>query len=317
MDFLTDEIIEKAGLTADQLATIKPLGESYIADLKKSWDGKANSDAEGILNGAATKIAEVTKVTRNQGEKIADYIVRAGNEHLAVKQSEFETAKSQYEQKLKDFKGDEATKAELDAAKSKLDAAQKRLAEVEPLLDKANKYDELATKYDTMKIQTAFSTVKPSFSSEANQYEVKAKWQEFVDSIQAKYNVELVDGEAMCVDKENQYSTFKLADLVAAEESLKPLITGRQQQGSGAKAAKTTKIEGVPFEINKESTNPEKYAAIREYLITKEGLDRNSKAYSDKFAEYRKNLCIKHAKSQWTAMVQLLFTFKFNQLWLI
>jgi hypothetical protein len=85
MDFLTQEIIEKAGLTEDQLATIKPLGESYIADLKKGWDGKANSDAEGILNGAAVKVAEVTKVTRNQGEKIADYIVRAGNEHLSVK----------------------------------------------------------------------------------------------------------------------------------------------------------------------------------------------------------------------------------------
>lgn len=290
MDFLTQEIIEKAGLTEEQLATIKPLGESYIADLKKSWDGKANSDAEGILNGAATKIAEVTKVTRNQGEKIADYIVRAGNEHLTAKQSEVESAKAQYEQKLKDFKGDDATKSELDAAKAKLDAAQKRLAEVEPLLEKANKYDELATKYDTMKIQTAFSTVKPSFSPEANKYEVKAKWQEFVDGIQAKYNVEMADGEAMCVDKENQYSTFKLADLVASDENIKTLTLGRQQQGSGAKLAKTSKIEGVPFEINKESPNPEKYAAIRDYLTTKEGLDRNSKAYSEKFAELRKKI---------------------------
>jgi len=290
MDFLTDEIIEKAGLTADQLATIKPLGESYIADLKKGWDTKANDNAEGILAGAATKIAETTKVVRNQGEKIADYIVRAGNEHVAELESKKEAARLEYEQKVKDFKGDEATKAELDAAKTKLDAAQKRLAEVEPLLDKANKYDELATKYDTMKIQTAFSTVKPAFSSEANAFEVKARWQEFVDGIQAKYNVELVDGVAMCVDKENQYSTFKLEDLVAADENIKSLTTGRQQQGSNAKVAKGTKIEGVPFEINKESTNPEKYAAIREYLTTKEGLDRNSKAYSEKFAEYRKKI---------------------------
>jgi hypothetical protein len=290
MDFLTQEIIEKAGLTEDQLATIKPLGESYIADLKKGWDGKANSDAEGILNGAAVKVAEVTKVTRNQGEKIADYIVRAGNEHLSVKQGEFETAKSQYEEKLRDFKGDDATKAELDAAKGKLDAAQKRLAEVEPLLEKANKYDELATKYDTMKIQTAFSTVKPSFSSEANPYEVKAKWQEFVNGIQAKYNIEMVDGEAMCIDKENQYSTMKLADLVAANEDIKTLTVGRQQQGSGAKAAKTTKVEGVPFEINKEASNPEKYAAIAEYLVSKEGLNKISNEYSKRFAELKSKI---------------------------
>lgn len=290
MDFLTQEIIEKVGLTEEQLATIKPLGDSYIADLKKGWDGKANTDAEGILNGAATKIADVTKVTRNQGEKIAEYIVRAGNEHLATKQIEVENAKAQYEQKLNDFKGDDATKSELDAAKVKLDAAQKRLAEVEPLLDKANKYDELATKYDTMKIQTAFSSVKPSFSAESNQYEVKAKWQEFVDSIQAKYNVEMVDGEAMCVDKENQYSTFKLADLVAADENIKTLTLGRQQQGSGAKQAKTTKIDGVPFEINKESTNPEKYAAIAEHLVSKEGLNKISKEYSTRFAELKSKI---------------------------
>lgn len=290
MDFLTQEIIEKAGLTEDQLATIKPLGESYIADLKKSWDGKANSDAEGILNGAATKVAEVTKVNRNQGEKIADYIVRAGNEHLAVKQTEFETAKSQYEQKLKDFKGDEATKAELDAAKTKLDAAQKRLAEVEPLVEKAIKYDELATKYDTMKNQTAFYAVKPTFSSEANAFEVKARWQEFVDGVQAKYNIELVDGVAMGIDKENPHRQVKLSDLVEAEESLKPLITGRQQQGSGAKAAKSTKIDGVPFEINKEATNPEKYAAIADYLVTKEGLNKISKEYSERFKELKSKI---------------------------
>jgi len=290
MDFLTQEIIEKAGLTEDQLATIKPLGESYIADLKKSWDGKANSDAEGILNGAATKIAEVTKVSRNQGEKIADYIVRAGNEHLSVKQTEFETAKSQYEQKLKDFKGDEATKAELDAAKTKLDAAQKRLAEVEPLVEKASKYDELATKYDTMKNQTAFYAVKPTFSSEANAFEVKARWQEFVDGVQAKYTIELVDGVAMGIDKENPHRQVKLSDLVEAEESLKPLITGRQQQGSGAKAAKSTKIDGVPFEINKEATNPEKYAAIADYLVTKEGLNKISKEYSERFKELKSKI---------------------------
>jgi len=287
MDFLTQEIIEKAGLTEDQLATIKPVADSYIADLKKSWDGKANENAEGILAGAANKVAETTKISRNTGEKIADYIARAGSEYVNTTLS---SAKAEYEQKLKDFDGNNATKAELDAAKAKLDEAQKRLAEVEPLVEKASKYDELATKYDTMKIQTAFSTVKPTFSSEANTFEVKARWQEFVDSIQAKYNVELVDGEAMCVDKENQYSTFKLADLVAAEESLKPLITGRQQQGSGAKAAKSTKIDGVPFEINKEATNPEKYAAIADYLVTKEGLNKISKEYSERFKELKSKI---------------------------
>ena len=178
MDFLTQEIIEKAGLTEDQLATIKPIGESYIADLKKSWDGKANDNAEGILSGAAAKVAENTNIHRNTGEKIADYIARAGNEFITTSLS---SAKSEYEQKLKDFDGNNATKAELDAAKIKLDDAQKRLAEVEPLLDKANKYDDLATKYDTMKIQNAFGSVKPSFSADANTYEVKAKWQDFVN----------------------------------------------------------------------------------------------------------------------------------------
>jgi len=287
MDFLTQEIIEKAGLTEDQLATIKPLGESYIADLKKGWDGKANENAEGILSGAAAKVAEVTSVQRNQGEKIADYLTRASQVHLSSKQVELDNAKVEYEKKLKDFKGDDATKAELDSAKSKLDEAQKRLAEIEPMLDKANKYDELATKYDSMKIQNAFGSVKPSFSQDANQYEVKAKWQEFVDGIQSKYTIEIVDGEAIAIDKENQYKQVPLKSLVDADENIKTLALGRQQQGSGAKVAKGKPIDGVPFEINKDASNPEKYAAIREHLIAKEGLKSTSAEYSKRFAELR------------------------------
>lgn len=282
MDFLTQEVIEKAGLTEDQLATIKPVADSYIADLKKSWDGKANENAEGVLAGAANKVAETTKINRNTGEKIADYIARAGSEYVNTTLS---SAKAEYEQKLKDFDGNNATKAELDAAKAKLDEAQRKLAELEPLAEKAGKYDELATKYDSMKLQTAFTSVKPSFSSEANEYEVKAKWQEFVDGVQAKYKIEMVDGEAVAIDKENEYKQTKLKDLVNADENIKGLITGRQQAGSGAKTIKAKPIEGIPFEISESANSSEIRKSMVDYLTTKEGLSVTSAEYSKRFAE--------------------------------
>ena len=107
MDFITEEVKKASGLTDEQIEAIKPLYESDIATKKQSWDNKANTDAEGILQGAAGKVEELTNVKRTQGEKVADYIIRAGNEHLTTQKAEVETLKTEYAQKLKDFDGGE------------------------------------------------------------------------------------------------------------------------------------------------------------------------------------------------------------------
>jgi hypothetical protein len=284
MEFITDEVKTSLGLSEEQINGLTPLYTDHFANKQKEWDNKANENAEGILNGAVSKIVEVTKVTRNQGEKVADYIVRANETHLSTLKTELETAKSDYAQKLKDFKGDDATKAELQKAKDELDKAKQTLANFDEIKAKADKYDETSQALSGLKLQVAFQGVKPNFPDTVNPYEAKAKWDEFVKGVQDKYTIELVDGEAVCKDKENEYKTAKLSDLVSTNEDLTKLLQGRQQTGAGGKPIEKTKIDGVPFEVPKNATTDERSTAIKEYLL-KGGIAVTSPDYSQKFAE--------------------------------
>jgi hypothetical protein len=292
MEFITAEIATELGLTTETIEKIKPLYDGHIATLKKDWDGVANTNAEKIIDGAVTKIAEVTKVTRNQGEKSADYIVRAGNQYYADLKSTLEAAKLEYDNKVKEFQGDAATKAELEKARQDLDDAKKLLADYDVLKDKAEKYEPLQNEYLSMKLNVAYSNVKPSFPQEVNPYEAKAKWDEFVRTTNEKWNVELVDGEAIAIDKDNEHKRVKLSELVAADKTIAELVAGRQQKGSGAKPKDKT-IDGVPFAVPEEATSEEISKLIHEHLASK-GIDKLSKAFSSEFAKL--HAAIKAAK---------------------
>jgi len=285
MEFITEEVKTSLGLTEEQINGLTPVYNEHIATQKQGWDLKANENAEGILNGAASKISEVTKVGRNQGEKIADYIVRASSEHLSSLQSDLTTKKAEYEQKLKDFKGDDATKEELQKAKDELDKAKQTLATFDEIKAKADKLEPLETEYKTMKLQIAFQSVKPNFPDTVNSYEAKAKWDDFVKGITDKNTIELVDGEAIVIDKENEHKRSKLKELVEKDEELTKLMQGRNQGGTGGKPTDKEKIDGVPFEVPKNASSEERSKAIKEYLL-KDGIAITSPEYSKKFAEY-------------------------------
>jgi hypothetical protein len=283
MDFITEEIVKQHNFTPEQIEAIKPLYENNIANLKKDWDGVANANAEKILDGAGLKVAEVTKVPRNQGEKIADYIVRAHSEHLTSLKSDLETKKAEYDQKLKDFKGDEATKAELDKIKGEYDEAKKKLANYDELSEKAGKYEQTAEALSGMKLSVAYNSVKPNFPTEANQYEVKAKWDEFIKATNEKWLIEIVDNEPIAIDKDNEHKRVKLSELVSQNKEITELLQGRQQKGSGANPAKT-KVDGLPFEIEGEPTSANLSKAINTYL-TSQGTPVTSDEWGKKFQE--------------------------------
>lgn len=284
MDFITAEVKTSLGLTDEQIKGLTPVYQEHFATKQKEWDTKANENAEGILDGAISKIVETTKVPRNQGEKVADYIERAGNTHLVNLKTDLENAKLEYDKKLKDFKGDDATKAELDAAKAELDKAKQTLANFDEIKAKADKYEPLETEYKNMKLQIAFQSVKPNFPETVNPYEAKAKWEEFINGVQGKYTIELVEGEAICKDKENEYKTIKLSELVSKDEELSKLAQGRAQGGTGGKQVEKVKVEGVPFEIAKGATSEERSKAIQGHLL-KEGIAKTSPEYAKKFKE--------------------------------
>ena len=286
MEFITTEIATELGLTPETIEKIKPLYDGHIATLKKDWDGVANTNAEKIIDGAISKISEVTKIPRNQGEKGADYIVRAGNEHLSTLKNDLETAKTEYAQKLKDFKGDEATKAELEQSKQALDDAKKILADYDSIKEKADKYEPLQSEYLNMKLSVAYANVKPSFPQEVNAYEAKAKWDEFVKSTNENWIIEIVDNEPIAISKENEHKRMKLAELVSADKNITELLAGRQQNGTGANPKSKT-IDGVPFAVPENATSEEISKLINDHIASK-GIDKVSKQATEMFSTLHK-----------------------------
>jgi hypothetical protein len=283
---LTPEVIEAAKLSPEQVTAVKTFGENHVADIKKGFDDKANKDAEGILTGVADYLQKKTGVAepRQQGEKYADYLTRISDKFLESKSQTLEQVKAEYEAKVKDFKGDDLLKADLDKAKADYDALQKKYADYDDILAKASKYEPLEKEHESLKLNTAFTMVKPAFPEAVNQYEAAAKWKEFVDKVLEKNTIQIVEGEPVAIDKENQHKQKKLKDLVAADETITALVAGRQQAGLGAKEVSTETIEGVPFAVPKEHTTIERSKLIREYL-TKEGLNPASSEYSNRFAD--------------------------------
>jgi hypothetical protein len=289
---ITDELAKEAGLTPEQVAALTPKINDYVSEQKKEWDGKANENAENILSGAAKYIQEKTgvKEERQQGEKFGDYLSRISDKAIESKSNEVAQLKKDYDQKIKDFKGDDATKAELEAAKKKLDDAQQLLANYDELKEKAGKYESTEQTLSEYKRKAAFGNVKPMFNKEANAYEVDAKWKAFQKGVEDKYTIELVDDEYIAVDKENKHKQVKLSELVGKDEALKALSTERQVPGTGAKGAKLT-IEGFNVDVTEDAkkNTAERTKIIREQL-SKEGVAVTSSEYSKKFSEYNKKI---------------------------
>lgn len=286
---LEKEFIETNKLSEEQVSALSGKFDSLLADEKKaleeSFKGEANKNAEGILSGAASLTEKQTGVKRNEGEKLADYLNRAASEYLVSKQKELDSLKGEYEEKVKKASGTdiEAIKKEYQTEKDEL---LKKFADYDELKEKASKADEYGEKLSGLKLQVAYSNVKPVFPDTVNQYEAKAKWDEFVKGVNEKYNIELDESnEAVYIDKENKFKTGKLADLVKADETISELVKGRQQGGLGGKEVKKVTVDGIPFTIDENASNEQISKSIKEYLISNKKLDILSEEYAKQFSE--------------------------------
>ncbi len=284
---LTKEQITEFELNDDQVVKINTWSDEVVVDTKQEFDGKANKDAENILDGASKKILEDTKIERNKGEKMGDYITRTWNEFNTAKLTEVQTAKTDYEDKVKNFKGDEAKDQKIIDLETDLDGFKQKYADFDDIKDKADKYGPLKEEYEANKDQVAFSGVKPNFPKEANEYEVSAKWGDFKKGILEKFNLKIVDDEAIAIDKENEHRRFKLSKLVKKDESITTLMEGRKQTGPGAKETKLVDFKDVPFKVPEEAEKDSKIRtkAVRDYLAEK-GIAASSNDYSDLFQKY-------------------------------
>jgi hypothetical protein len=290
---LSKEFIESNKLDENQVKAVSEFAKTYtdglIADTKKEYDGKASTDADKILDGAATSIGEKFGITRDQGEKIADFVSRVSAKASEGLKTDLDKAKQEYADKIKDFKGDDATKEELQKAKDELDEAKKKLADFDKYKETAEKYETLSESNSKLKLEVSFGQVKPVFPDNVNPFEADVKWKEFKSNILKDNTIELVDGEPMVISNENQYKQEKLKDLVAKDPVISALLQGRKQEGPGGKQTELQKIEGVPFDVPKGADGKATATLIRDYLA-KEGIDKMSPAYATKFAELNRKI---------------------------
>jgi len=211
---LSKEFIESAGLDENQVKATTEFFSNQLAEAKQEIENQykdtANKNAEGIINGAIEPIVKATGIQRNEGEKAAEFLTRVGSSYLSDKQAELDKIKSDYEQKIKGVQGSETLAKEYEEMKSKFDEAQKKYANYDEILEKAEKADEYGQQLSGLKLEVSFSKVKPSFPESVNPFEADAKWNNFKKSVLEKNNIELVEGEAIAIDKENTHKTTKL-----------------------------------------------------------------------------------------------------------
>lgn len=283
---LNDEFVQQHGLSEEQVSAISGyVANDYLPTVKKSWDDKANKNAEGILDGAAKYASQKfgVELQREQGEKFGDYLLRLTDKGFEKTKTELESKRTEIEEKLKNFKGDDEVKGQLQQFKVKNDELLKQVAELEKLKGYDEKYEQASSELSKFKKDFAFNGAKPNFPESVNQFEADHYWNEFKSKIEEKYNIEVVDNKAIAIDKENEHRRFDLKELVNADESLKRLTEGRKQGGTGADPANPIEVDDLPFTLNKGMDSTQVSKLVQEHLVKKLG-STTHKDYTKEFA---------------------------------
>jgi hypothetical protein len=283
---LSEQFIQENNLTPEQVTKIDGFySTEVIPELKKGWDGKANKDAEGILTGAAKYAAEKFGVTveREQGEKYADYFQRISDLSMKSKLDAFSKKETELENKIKNFKGSDELKSQLEEFRTKNDDLLKKIATLEPLEGFDTKYKTAQEELDQLKLSIGFDHVKPSFPESVNKYESAAKWSEFKNSVLQGHNIEITDNIAYAIDKENPHKKVKLSELVDKDSVIQDLLKGRQQTGNGAFSIDAKKVEGIPFDVPVGLTNEQQSKLVAEHL--EKTIGKFHSDYSNQFRE--------------------------------
>ena len=287
MEF-TKEFIEEHKLSEEQVTAITGhITTDYIPTLKKEWDGIANQNAEKIIDGAASYAATKAGVElqRDQGEKYGDYLNRIAEKKLESASSALQTKQSELDEKLKNFKGGDEYKSQIDSLLQEKDELQKQVAELDPLKGFDKKLEEKEQELSSLKRQVAYGAVKPNFPDTVNKFEADAKWSNLVKRFEDKYILELVDNEAIGIDKDNKHKQVKLSQFISQDAEITELLKGREQGGTGAKPTETHNIDGVPFPVPVDATTKDRAEAIEKYLLSL-NLVKTSLEYSKQFTEY-------------------------------
>tara|TARA_R110000744_G_scaffold275082_1_gene388050 strand:+ start:8552 stop:9445 length:894 start_codon:yes stop_codon:yes gene_type:complete len=281
---LNEEFIKANDLSVEQVTAIN----TNISTQETSWQGKSNENAEGILTGAsvyAQKQAGI-ELPRNDGEKFGDYLNRLGDASISGKTTAIEKLEGEWTEKLKGFKGNEALQQEHDKLKDSMDVFKQKAAQFDEVTEKdiLNKFKSNSEELSNLKRNLAFNSEKPNFPDTANKFEVKAKWDEFISGVEAKYDIHLdKNNNPILKDKENEFSITTLKDLVTKDKNITDLLKGTKVPGLNTKPGEL-KLEGVPFKVSEKMTSIDRSNKIKEYLMKEKGLSITSSEYAKQFS---------------------------------
>lgn len=294
---ISRELAEQIQLNETQIKAIQDASNNFEAELKKNWDGKANTDAENILSDVAKKVETMTGIKKEQGVKYADYLTLASENYLKGQKADLDRLRGELEEKIKTGNGDELTKKELE--KVKIELNQNKI-DLDKYKEKAAKFEEwekedYKRKYEST-LQTltatsekiAFQSVKPSFPETVNSYEASAKWKEFIDGVKTEYRIVEENEKYYAIDKENEHKRVLLSSLVEKDKNIQELTKGRSLTGLGSKdkTSQQKNIEGIPFKIEEGATNADIAKSVKDYLTIELKMSVTSSEYAKKYAEF-------------------------------
>lgn len=286
---LSQEFIEKNQLSTEQVSAITDFASTHIASLQKDWQGKANENAEAIINGAGNKVIELTGIQRNQGEKWADYLSRANGLYFEGTKTALERKQAELNEKIKSAGSDETLKSELELVKNQLDSFKEKAANYEEWekADYKGRYEKASEKLTAMERKIAFKSVIPARPDNVNKYEWDAKVKEWeMQALESNHLVFDDNDTAWLVDKENEFKKTKLEDSFKQNKELQTLLEGRKQDGLKSNA-KQISIDGLPFKLPENATPQDRAKAIKEYLAS-QNINPMSDNYSSEYARLNK-----------------------------
>jgi hypothetical protein len=283
---LNDEFVQQHGLSEEQISAISEhITKEFVPTIKKNWAEQTNGGLEAMLDGVSKYAIDKTgvKIQRERGEKWGDFLNRLSDTKLESDKLALEEERKQLQEKLKNFKGDDEVKAQLQEFQSKNNELLKQVAELEKLKGYDEKYEQTYSELTKFKKDFAFNGAKPNFPESVNQFEADHYWNEFKSKIEEKYNIEVVDNKAIAIDKENEHRRIDLKELVNADESLKRLTEGRKQGGTGADPANPIEVDDLPFSLNKGMDSTQVSKLVQEHLVKKLG-STTHEDYTKEFA---------------------------------
>lgn len=282
MEF-TEDFIEKNQLTEEQVSAISEHVQTYV---NTELGTKVHENTEKNLGKIWDTVKEATGIEREQGEKYADAIKRASELHFEGTRKQLARQKQELEEKIKNTGGNDVLKQELENTKAAMQDLKQKAAKYDEW-EKNNykgKYEETIQKLNATERKIAFNSVTPPKPENVNEYEWKAKWREWENEVTDKHNIVFDEnGTAWAIDKDNEYTKYKLSDLAKQNDTLQEMLKQRAQKGLGATPKKMA-IEGVPFDVPENATPQERQKLIKEYLAS-QSIDTTDKRYAKMFSD--------------------------------